>query len=152
MTLQAQLGLRPFRRTNVCQRGVKPDVGRKLNPLRLMPDVTVHTCDVPRFVRASLPEQPVAPLMARQAGAVLFVGRISGIFGEADGNGIFPPSRFDMGFAWTVAGLTPKLFLFISRTRKRFPHDCVLEMPALIGVANNAGVAARVLAADVRRL
>ena len=81
MTLEAQLGLRLFHRMNVCQRCVEPRVGRKLDALKLMSDVTVDACDVPRFVRASLPEKPVAPLMTRQAGAVLFVDRISGIFG-----------------------------------------------------------------------
>jgi len=147
VTLEAQLGLRPFRRMNVCQRRVEPRVGRKLDALKLMSDVTVDACDVPRFVRTSLPEKPVAPLMTRQAGAVLFVDRISGIFGEADGNGIFATSRLDMSFAGTVAGLAAKPFLLIFGTRERFAHNTVLKVPTLIRMANDTGIAPRVLAA-----
>src|SRR5438445_12157917 len=147
MTREAQLGLRPFRRMNVCQRGVEPCVRRQLDTLRLMSDVTVDACDVPRFVRASLPEKPVAPLMTRQAGAVLFVDRISGIFGEADGNGILSPAGLDVSFARAVTGLTPKFLLLIFGTRERFAHNGVLKVPTLIRMANDAGIAARVFAA-----
>jgi len=115
-----------------------------------MSDVTVDACDVPRFMRASPPEQPVSSLMTRQAGAVLFISRVSGIFGETDGNGIFATSRLDMSFAGTVAGFAAKPFLLIFGTRERFAHDGVLKAPALVRMANDAGFAARVLAVKVR--
>src|SRR5436309_2124946 len=47
-----------------------------------MSGVAVDAGDLPRLVRASLPEQPVAPLMTKQAGAVLFVDGVFGILGD----------------------------------------------------------------------
>jgi hypothetical protein len=50
-----------------------------------------------------------------------------------------------------MASFTPEFFLRVLGVRKRFPHDRVLEMLALIRVANNTRFTARVFAVGLSR-
>src|SRR6185369_9519379 len=76
----------------------------------------------------------------------LLLGRVPGVFREANRNCFLSASRLDVGLTRTMTRFTSEFFFCILRTSKRFPHDRVLEMLALIRVADNARIAAGIFA------
>jgi hypothetical protein len=112
-----------------------------------MSGVTVNASDVARFVRASPPEQPLASIMTGQAGAVLFIGRISRIFSEAHGNSVLSAAGVDMRLTRPVTCFTTEFLLVRFRASECLAHDCVLEVHTLVRMANHAGVASSVFTA-----
>jgi len=109
-----------------------------------MARVTVDAGNPSRLVRTSFPKQSIPTIMTRQTRAVLFFNGIFGVFGKSEGNRLLPASGLDMGSAWAVACLTPELFPVILGVSESLAHDSVLEVLALIRVANDAGLTTRI--------
>jgi len=101
-----------------------------------MADVTVDACDGPRFMRTAFPKQAVSPLMARQTGIVLFLCRVPGVFGEANGNGFFSSAGLDVRPAWAMTRLTPALFSFGFRARESLTHYSRVKVGRLIDMTS----------------
>jgi hypothetical protein len=97
-----------------------------------MPDVAVDACNRTRFMRATLPKQAIAPLMARQADVVLLLCRVLGVFSEANGNGFFSSACLYMRSARPMKRLTPALFSFRLRPRKSLTHRSRFKVRCLI--------------------
>src|SRR5215831_7909954 len=113
MALQTDFRLGLFEAVRRRWRRIETCVGGDFGRLPLVPTVAIDACDSPGFVRAALPEHPVASFVARQAGIVLFLRCISGIFGESDRNRLLTAPCFDMGSRRTVTRLASKSFLVI---------------------------------------
>src|SRR5204863_686599 len=114
--------------------------------------VAIHAGDIPRLMRTSLPEQPVAPLMTGQTRAVFFIDGVAGILREPDWNRVFAAPALGVGFPRAVTSLTPEFFLIIFRAREGFTHRRVLKVPALVGMADEASITARVIPRRLRCL
>ena len=89
--------------------------------------------------------------MTGKARIILLLDAVSGVLGEAKRNRLLAAPGLDMGLPGTVTSLAPELLLLILWMRERLPHDGALEALALIGVANDARLAARVLRTARRR-
>src|SRR5262249_18135489 len=109
-----------------------------------MARVTVDAGNPPRLVRTSFPKQSIPTIMTRQTRAVLLFDGILGVFGKSDRYCLLPASSLDMSSARTVACLTPKLFPVIFWVSEGLAHDSVLEVLALIRMANDAGLTTRI--------
>jgi hypothetical protein len=149
VALETQFRLRLLRAVNIRQRSIEPRHGRQLKEMWLVADMAIDAGDTSRLVRASLPEQPLALLVAGQACVVLLFDCIVGIFGETNRNGVFAASRFNVSFAGTMTGFAPQFFFLVFGARERLPHDCVLEVLTLVRMANDAGIAAHIVSAGL---
>src|SRR5215469_7624549 len=109
-----------------------------------MADVAVDAGDVPRFMRAAIPEHAIALRMARKASIVLLFHGIGRGLLESNRNGR-GPARFRVCSPRAMAGFASQLFQVSARVRKCMTHDCVLEMFALISMAGEARIHANVI-------
>jgi hypothetical protein len=83
--------------------------------------------------------------MTGKARTILLFDAVSGVLGEAKRNCLLAAPGLDVSFSGTVTSFAPELLLLILWVRERLPHDGALEPLPLIGVADYAGLAARVL-------
>src|SRR5436305_1017923 len=70
-----------------------------------MSSVAIHAGDIPRLMRTSLPEQPVAPLMTGQTRAVFFIDGVAGILREPDWNRVFAAPALGGGVVFRSLGV-----------------------------------------------
>src|SRR5215475_3725950 len=88
-------------------------VGGDFSRLPFVPTVAIDARDSPRFVWTALPEQPIAPVVARKAGSVFFLRRIPRILGETDRDRLLATPGFDVGPCRPVTGFASKSFLVV---------------------------------------
>src|SRR3990172_8039847 len=101
-----------------------------------------YTGEVPGFVRAPSPQDPIASLVALQADRVFLGGGQGRFLCEADVEG-WIGQVFQVLAAWAVAGLaSPRLEIALGQLRpQELAVERVFELSCLVGVAALAGLA-----------
>src|SRR5262245_49720287 len=127
MTGQTQFWFCTFQCIDIAQGSVEPRLGRRFSGLLIVPGVAVDTGNFSRVVWTSLPKEPVAPFMARQAAVVLFFDRVSGVPGEANRNRFLTTASVNVAFAGTMTRLASQLFFLGFWSCKSLAHNCRLE-------------------------
>jgi hypothetical protein len=145
VTLEAELRLSLFQTTDIGQWRVELGLMGQRRIQFLMSRMAIDTRHGPGFMRAAPPQQLVAAGVALEAGCIFLSYCVLGIAGEANWNGVFPASGFDVGLARAMAGFASVSFLRSSRMRHGFAHGCVIEAAALVLVTAKASVAAHVV-------
>lgn len=145
MALQAEFRLLQLQFFHSAQRSVIAAFAREPDFSSSHDLMAVYADDSAGLVGASLPEHPVALVVALQALIFLLLFRQVGVWAEAD-DVIKVPAIFRVHAAWSVAGLTSSRLQFVSGIcEEDHPHLGKFELLILLFVTKLACLSADVL-------